>query len=168
MAGLKVREHDGGPLARREQFDPFRSMQTMMQDMFEPFLARPWAGRFSPTPFETGIAPAFAVKERSDAFVIEADVPGVKENDLDIALSGNRLTLNGKRDESRREEGETYFGYERQYGSFSRTFTLPEGVDHDRITAELDNGVLSVLLPKKESSRPRKITLKERIKQLKS
>lgn len=168
MAGVKVREGDGGALARREGLDPFRSMQSMMQDVFEPFFTRPWGSRLFTTPFESGLSPVFALKERADAYVVEADVPGVKENDVDISLSGNRLTVCGKRDESRREEGETYYGYERQYGSFTRSFTLPDGIDHDRISAELESGVLSVTLPKKESSKPRKITLKERIKQLKS
>lgn len=172
MAGVKVREGDGGALARRESVDPFRSMQSMMQEVFEPFFGRPWGMRFVPSPLEGGLAggmvPAFAVKERGDAYVIEADVPGVKDADVDISLSGNRLTVSGKRDETRREEGETFYGIERQYGTFSRTFTLPEGVDHDRISAELESGVLSVLVPKKEASKPRKITLKERLKQLKS
>jgi HSP20 family protein len=168
MAGVKVREGDGGALARRETLDPFRTMQSMMQDVFEPFFARPWGGRPFPAPLELGLSPGFVVKERTDAYVIEADIPGVKESDVDITLSGNRLTVSGKRDESRREEGETFFGYERQYGSFTRSFTLPDGVDQERISADLDNGVLSVLVPKKESSKARKITLKERIKQLKS
>lgn len=168
MAGVKVREGDGGALVRRETLDPFRSVQAMMQDVFEPFFARSWPGRFLPAPFEGGLSPVFAVKERSDAYLIEADLPGVKDADVDISLSGNRLTVSGKRDESRREEGETYYGYERQYGSFARSFTLPDGIDHDRISAELDSGVLTVSLPKKESSKPRKITIKERLKQLKS
>lgn len=168
MAGVKVREGDGGALARREAFEPFRTMQSMMQDVFEPFFGRPWGGRHFPLPVELGLAPGFVVKERSDAYVVEADIPGVKESDVDITVSGNRLTVSGKRDESRREEGETFYGYERQYGSFTRSFTLPDGIDSDRIAADLDSGVLSVVVPKKESSKPRKITLKERIKQLKS
>ncbi|MBM4358719.1 MAG: Hsp20/alpha crystallin family protein [Deltaproteobacteria bacterium] len=168
MAGVKVREGDGGALARRESLDPFRTMQSMMQDVFEPFLARPWGGRLFPTSLEVGLSPAFVVKERTDAYVIEADVPGVKESDVDITLSGSRLSVSGKRDETRREEGETFYGYERQYGSFTRSFSLPEGVDPERISADLDSGVLSILVPKKESSKARKITLKERIKQLKS
>jgi HSP20 family protein len=145
-------------------------MQSVMQEMFEPFFGRPW-GAFAPFPraLDSGaMTPGFAVKERSDAYVLEADLPGVKEADVDISLSGNRLTVSAKRDESRREEGETYFGYERPYGAFTRSFTLPEGVDGDRISADLDSGVLAIVVPKKESSKPRKSTLKERIKQLKS
>ena len=170
MAGVKVREGDGGALARREAFDPFRSMQSMMQEMFEPFFGRPWGALagFPRALDSAGVVPAFAVKERADAYVLEADIPGVKDADIDISLSGNRLTVSGKRDEARREEGETSFGYERQYGAFTRTFTLPEGVDGDRISADLESGVLSIFVPKKESSKPRKISLKERIKQLKS
>lgn len=173
----EVRVKGGGErtaLARRSTFDPFNAMQQAMQDMFDsfrpfsPWMERSFGGNLQPYGREGLWIPAFDVKERADSYVIEADLPGCKEDDLDITLTGNRLTVTGKRDESRREEGETYYSYERQSGSFSRAFTLPENVDANHISADLKDGVLSVVVPKTEAAKPRKISLKERIKQLKS
>jgi HSP20 family protein len=171
---VRVKSGNGGELARRQptSFDPFQAMQQMVQNVFGLGALAPWFERSGFRPFGRGgegmYIPAFDVKERSDAYVIEADVPGVKEGDLDIQLTGNRLTFSGKREEARREEGESYYSFERTSGSFSRTFMLPEDVNAEQISADLDKGVLSVVLPKREAARPRKISLKERIKQLKS
>ncbi len=170
---VRVKGGNGGELARRQTspFDPFQAMQQMVQNVFGLGALAPWFERGFRS-YERGgegmYIPAFDVKERADAYVIEADLPGVKESDLDIKLSGYRLTISGKREESRREEGESFYSYERQSGSFGRTFLLPEDVDAEHVSADLDKGVLSVVVPKREAAKPRKISLKERIKQLKS
>ena len=88
-----------------------------------------------------------------------ADLPGVKEKDLDLSLTGNRLTVSGKREEEKKEEDERWFTYERSYGAFSRSFTLPDGVDTEHVGAELKEGVLRVSIPKKPELKPRKIEL---------
>jgi HSP20 family protein len=67
--------------------------------------------------------PAFDVKETKDAYMFTADLPGVKESDLELSLTGNRLTISGKRDEEKKAQDERWYAYERSYGSFSRTFT---------------------------------------------
>jgi HSP20 family protein len=108
-----------------------------------------------------GFAPSFDVRETKDAYVFTADLPGVKEGDLELSLTGNRLTLSGRREEEKREEEDRWFAYERSYGSFSRSFTLPEGVDPDHVQAELKDGVLRVSVPKKAEVKPRKIELKQ-------
>lgn len=100
---------------------------------------------------------AFEVKETKDSYLFKADVPGMKQNDLDISLTGNRLTVSGKREADKEDKGETYYTYERSYGSFTRSFTLPEGVDTAGIHADLRDGVLSILLPKKPEAQPKKI-----------
>jgi len=87
--------------------------------------------------------------------------PGVREEDLDISLTGNRLTVSGKREEEHREEDDRYYAYERSYGSFSRSFTLPEGGDVDHARADLSNGVLTVTLPKRPEVQPKKIEVKK-------
>jgi HSP20 family protein len=74
-----------------------------------------------------------------------------------VSLTGNRLTLTGKREEEKREEKDNYFSCERSYGSFSRTFTLPAGTDPDKASAELKDGVLTVTLPKKPEVQPKNI-----------
>ena len=103
--------------------------------------------------------PRFDVKEIKDAYVIKADLPGVKDEDVDVSLSGNLLTISGKRDEEHREEGESYYAMERSSGNFARSFTMPDGVDAASVTAELKNGVLVVQIPKKPEAQPRRIAI---------
>lgn len=85
---------------------------------------------------------------------------GVKESDVDITRTGNCLTVSGKRESEREDAGDTYYAYERAYGSFTRSFTMPEGIDADHIHAELKDGVLMVAVPKKPDAQPKKINLK--------
>jgi HSP20 family protein len=105
--------------------------------------------------------PPFEVKETHDAFVLKADVPGVVETDLDIAVHNNVLTVSGTRHAEERQEGDNFALYERQYGSFSRSFSLPDTADGDRIEAKLDTGVLTLTIWKKAEAKPRKIALKK-------
>jgi HSP20 family protein len=105
-------------------------------------------------------APRFEVKETKDAYVFKGDLPGIDEKDLDITLTGNRLTVSGKREAEQRQENDTYYAYERSYGSFSRSFTLPEGADFEHCEADLSNGVLTLSVPKRPEHQPKKISLK--------
>lgn len=103
--------------------------------------------------------PAFEVKETNEAFVLKADVPGVAESALDIAVHNNILTISGTRQSEERQEGDSYALYERQYGSFSRSFALPDTADGDRVEAKLDAGVLTLTISKKAEAKPRKIAV---------
>lgn len=103
--------------------------------------------------------PAFEVKETNEAFVLKADVPGVAEAELDIAVHNNVLTVSGTRQAEERKEGDAFALYERQYGSFSRSFSLPDTADGERIEAKLDVGVLTLTIWKKAEAKPRKIAL---------
>lgn len=105
--------------------------------------------------------PAFEVKETTEAFVLKADVPGVAEPDLDIAVHNSVLTVSGTRHAEERKEGDSFALYERQYGSFSRSFSLPETADGERVDAKLDSGVLTLTIWKKAEAKPRKIALKK-------
>ena len=105
------------------------------------------------------MAPAFDVRETEDAYLIEADLPGFDENDVDVSLSGNRLTVSGKRENKSENKRESYYYSERSYGSFSRSFVLPEGTDSERIEADMKNGVLTLQVPKAAATQPRKIQL---------
>jgi len=109
---------------------------------------------------EPTFVPTFEVFERKDAYVFKADLPGIKQEDLDITLTEKRLTITGKREAEERREGERFYAYERSYGSFVRTFTLPEGVDGEHVAAELKDGVLTLVVPKKPEVQPRKIAVK--------
>lgn len=107
----------------------------------------------------TAFSPAFEVKETTDAWVVKADLPGVTESDLDIAVHNNVLTVSGSRQSEERKEGESYALYERQFGSFSRGFSLPDLADGERIAAKLEHGVLTLTIAKKAAAKPRKIAL---------
>ena len=133
-------------------WDPFRIMFEMLG---EP--ARE-AGFF--TAPQGGFVPAFEVFERKDGYVFKGDLPGVKQEDLEISLTENRLTISGKRDSEERKEGERFYAVERVYGQFTRTFSLPEGVDGEHVKAELKDGVLTLVVPKKPEVQPRRISLK--------
>jgi len=107
----------------------------------------------------TAFAPAFEVKETNEAFVLKADLPGVAESDLDIGVHNNVLTVSGSRAAEERKEGESYALYERQFGSFTRSFSLPDLADGEKIEAKLDRGVLTLTIGKKAEAKPRKIAV---------
>ena len=153
MSNLIVRTN-GGALPRMptvgEPFhwmpwDPFRRMA--------PALAR----EEEPTRF----TPDFEIKETLEGFVFKADVPGIDEKDLEITMTGNRLTVSGKREAETEQNTDVYYVRECSYGGFTRAFTLPEGTDgNNQIRAELNHGVLTLLLPKKPELQPRRIEVK--------
>lgn len=159
MPNLTVRRSSGNPaplapVAR--EIDPFRMMRDWMR--FDPF--QEIAPLFS-TEARAGVyAPTFDVKETKDAYVFKADVPAVKEADLDITITGNRLSISGKRENEKVEEHDNYYACECSYGSFSRSFTLPDGIDTDHIHADLKAGVLTVAVPKLPETKAKKVEVK--------
>jgi HSP20 family protein len=112
----------------------------------------------------TGFLPSFDVRETTEGFVFTADVPGVKESDLNVTLTGNRLSVSGKRDAEKHERADTYYAYERSYGEFTRSFTLPEGVDVNNVHAELNQGVLTLSIRKRPEAQPKKIVVQSALK----
>lgn len=135
--------------------DPFRVIDNLIR--WEPFsLFDRGEGR---TNIETFV-PRFDVKEMKDNYIFRADLPGFKEEEIDISIVGNRMTVSGrKEEEEQREEEDNYLIMERVAGAFSRTFTLPDSVDTERIKAEMKNGVLEIELPKQPSAQPRRIAV---------
>lgn len=105
--------------------------------------------------------PTFEVKETPEAFVVRADIPGVKESDLDVSVHNGVLSVSGSRTAEARQDGDSFYVYERQYGSFSRSFGLPESADAERVEAKLEHGVLQLTIAKKVAAKPRKIELKK-------
>jgi HSP20 family protein len=157
MSNIAIRKNNGGQVVPTApvEWEPYRMIRNLMG--WDPFreMAPLW-----PEERAAAYLPAFEVKETKDGFVFKADLPGLQEKDLDIQLTGNRLTLTGKREAEQQEQSDTYFLYERSYGSFTRAFTLPDGVDADHIRAELKDGVLNLVLPKKPEMQPKKIAVK--------
>jgi HSP20 family protein len=107
-------------------------------------------------------APTFEVKETTDAFVVRADVPGVEEKDVDISMHNGVLSITGTRAAEQRNEGDAYYVHERQYGSFSRSFALPDTADGEKVEAALTSGVLTVTIGKRAEAKPRKIAFSKK------
>jgi HSP20 family protein len=154
MANIDIRKDQPTQPTRAiaREWDPFRMMQRMMG--WDPFRDA-W-----PTWEQGTFAPAFDVKETKEGFLIKADVPGVKESDLEVRVSSNRLTVSGKREEEKHDKSDTHYAYERSFGSFTRTFTMPEGANLEAVVAELKDGVLSINVPKKAEMQSKKIEVK--------
>ena len=155
MANLVRRENR--EVARRGEpeyrWDPFRAIDALMRwDLFRDEVGPPtsWTG---------GFTPRFDVKETKDAYVLKADLPGVKEEGVDISLSGNMLTISGEKEEEHKEQSDQYYAVERSYGSFARSFSLPPGVDGEHVGADLKEGVLTVNIPKLSEAQPKKISV---------
>ena len=157
MANITVRDNKGGTLSTRmPDWDPLRAARELLR--WDPFREMaPYAPAMENI---AAFSPAFEVKETKEGFTFKADVPGVKEADIDITRTGNRLTVSGKREADREESSDTYYAYERSYGTFTRAFTLPDGIDGDHIHAELKDGVLTLVVPKLPAVLPKKINLK--------
>jgi HSP20 family protein len=147
---LVLRNRDSNNSNVTRYRDPFSMARELLG--WDPFFA---GGRAT-----SAFTPAFEVKETTDAYVVKADVPGVAENDIDIAVHNNVLSVTGSRQAEERKDGEAYALYERQFGSFTRSFQLPELADGEKIEAKLDNGVLTLTIGKKAEAKPRKIALK--------
>jgi HSP20 family protein len=103
--------------------------------------------------------PAMDLVETDDHFVLRADLPGLGEGDVNIEVEDNVLTVSGERKTEHETTKEGYHRVERAFGSFSRSLTLPEGVDADAVTAGFDRGVLEIRIPKPEQRKPRKISI---------
>lgn len=150
------------PVGRSEQgSDPFFRLHSEMNRLFEDaFSALPtafaadWAGAASPR---------LDLKETDDAFQVEVELPGVAEDDIDVEIADNVLTIRGeKRSERKDDDGDGYHFVERSFGAFSRSIPLPADVDPERIEGVAKNGVLKLTLPKlpETERRGRKISIK--------
>ena len=102
---------------------------------------------------------AVDIREEDDAFYVDAEVPGLAAEDVKVDIEKNVLTLSGERKVVKEETEGTFRRVERRYGSFTRSFTLPETVDTDNISADLNEGVLALRLPKKDAPTPRSISV---------
>lgn len=157
MANIAVRKEEPNkpaPLSTWEpRWEPFRMMRELMG--WDPF--REMAPYVPQT--QAGFLPTFEVKETKDGYLFKADVPGVKDSDLEVTVTGNRLTVSGKREAEKHEQTDTYYTYERSYGDFTRSFTLPDGVDMNTVHADIDKGVLTLSIRKTPEAQPKKIAV---------
>lgn len=104
--------------------------------------------------------PRFDIKETPEAFVLQADVPGIKQEDLDITVHGGIVSVKGARTSEEKKESESWHVTERYFGSFERRFTLPDTADSEKVEASLKDGVLRLSIGKKSQAQPRKVQFK--------
>ncbi|MCX7920320.1 MAG: Hsp20/alpha crystallin family protein [bacterium] len=140
------------------RWSPFRDVLGIRDEMdrlFDNFFAR--IGERGA--FDTSWAPSVDIYETKDAVVIDAELPGIKQNDISVTVSDNVLTIKGEKKQEKEVKEENYHRVERAYGSFSRSFTLPVGVQSDKIKASYKDGVLKITLPKAEEAKPKQIPI---------
>ncbi len=141
------------------RWDPFRDLLTLREKMnrlFEDVVtARGQEKEFISSAWN----PAVDIYESENQLVLTAEIPGVDEKDVEIKIEDNTLSIKGERRFETERKEENYHRLERSYGSFYRTFTLPNYVDQDKIHAEHENGVLKITMPKRTDLKPRKVKI---------
>ena len=142
------------------RYDPFRDLRTLQEEV-----NRLFTGNIARGFDEEGIArgawsPSVDIYENKDHIVLEAELPGMKREDFDLSVENNVITLRGERHFEKKDESDNYHRVERAYGSFTRSFTLPNTVTAEGATADYSNGVLRVTLPKREETKARRIEIK--------
>ena len=138
------------------RWEPFRELVTLQDRMNRLFRESYPEGREEALTTST-FAPPVDVYEDEHSITLKIEVPGIDEKDIDVRLENNTLTVHGERKFEKEEKEENYRRVERQYGSFTRTFTLPNTVDAEKVTANYDKGVLKVQLAKKSEAKPKQI-----------
>jgi HSP20 family protein len=142
-------------LVRKTRTPGLGLLQDQMNDLFSRFF-EDWpmstAGREGWMPID--------VAEQDDQFTVKAELPGLKNDEIDISVQDNTLVISGEKKFEREDEKDNYYHVERRYGSFRRAVSLPASVDANKVEASYRDGVLSITLPKSEQSKAKRITVK--------
>jgi HSP20 family protein len=138
------------------RWEPFREFVTLQDRMNRLFRESYPEGREEALT-TTSFAPPVDVYEDEHNITLKIEVPGIDEKDIDVRIENNTLTVHGERKFEKEEKEENYRRVERQYGSFTRTFTLPTTVDAEKVSANYDKGVLKIQLAKKAEAKPKQI-----------
>ncbi len=142
------------------QWKPFREVSRLRSEMDRLWDEYFGSGRRALQPMEEAWLPAVDVSESEDKITVKAEIPGLEAKDIDISMSGDTLTIKGEKKTETEEKEENYHLVERSYGSFRRAMKIPATVDADKVEATYKNGVLTVVLPKKEEVKPKAIEIK--------
>jgi HSP20 family protein len=139
------------------RYDPFRDLRTLQEEVNRLFSTNVTRA-FDDEGIGRGAwAPSVDIYENKDQIVLEAELPGMKQDEFDLSIENNVITLRGERKFEKTDESDNYHRVERSYGAFTRSFTLPQTVSAEGATAEYNNGVLRVTLPKREETKARRI-----------
>ena len=144
-------------IVRWEPLREFSTLQNEMNRLFNTVFD-------APSPANAGSTlrrwmPAMDLVETDDNFVLRADLPGLGEDDVTIEFEDGTLTVSGERKAEHESKNEGYYRVERAFGAFSRSLTLPQGIDPEAVTANFENGVLEIRVPKPEERKPRRIEI---------
>ena len=159
--GQEIKKTETGTRPVQRYIDPFSAMRAEMDRVFDSFIGR-GIGRFPTLPVakdRDALTPSIDVRETATEFVIEAELPGMDEQDISVTLNNGILTLKGEKKSEREEKKDDYRLMERSYGSFQRSFQVADAVDADKVSASFDKGVLKVMMPK----RPEAVKAEKRI-----
>ena len=142
-------------ITRWEPFREFSTLQDRLNRLFQQSVSEGREESLTTSSF----APAVDVYEDDHLVTLKIEVPGIDEKDIDVRLENNTLTVTGERRLEKEEKEENYRRVERQYGSFTRSFTLPQTVDAEKVSAQYDKGVLKITLAKKAEAKPKQIKI---------
>ncbi|HBE81778.1 MAG TPA: hypothetical protein DDW24_03235 [Blastocatellia bacterium] len=141
------------------KYDPFRELRGLHDEMNRLFTGVVPAGLNRDEFIRGAWSPSVDIFEDDSKLIVEAELPGMKRDDFELTVENNVLTLKGERKFEKKTEGDNYHRIERSYGSFTRQFTLPQTVTADGATADFENGILRIALPKREETKARKIEI---------
>jgi HSP20 family protein len=145
-------------MATLVRWDPSREVESLHSEvnrLFDSF----FGGRSGNGVGSRRWVPAMDLAEEGDELVLRADLPGLTEDDVEIEVKDRVLTVSGERRAEEKKEGEGFYRVERAFGSFSRSLSLPDGIDADKVRAEFDNGVLEVRIPKPEERKAHRVQI---------
>lgn len=153
-------QEEGGSIMQLTKWDPFREMEDMF-DRYTRSLSLPRRG--SQEVMATGDwAPRVDIVETDKAFNIKAEIPEVKKEDVKVTVDNGVLTIKGERKQEKEDKSKKFHRIERFFGSFTRSFTLPDNVDENKIDASFKDGMLTLTIPKTEETRPKAMEVKIR------
>ena len=143
------------------RWDPFRELEEV-SDRLNRMFARPAASQTSgkETMIVADWTPSVDISETEQEYQIKAEIPDVKKEDVKVTVEDGVLTIQGERKHEKEEKGKKYHRIERSYGSFVRTFSLPDVIEEEKVKAEFKDGVLNLHLPKSEKAKPKAIEVK--------
>ena len=139
------------------KFEPGRALRTLRDEidtLFDRFVERPIGAVMGQ------VRPTLDLSETDTELVVKADLPGLEEKDLDVSISTDMLTIRGEKKQPHEEAGKTYHVAERSSGSFTRSIRLPVAVNADQVRASYKNGVLEIVMPKKEQAQTKRIEIR--------
>ena len=141
------------------KYNPLRELRTM-QDQMNRLLNLSWNHDLSSEDIKEGLwQPAVDIYETADSIVIKAELPDVDQKDIDVRIEESTLILKGERKHADEVVKENYHRIERYFGAFQRSFSLPTSVDQEKVEANCEKGILTIILPKKEETKPKQINI---------